>query len=384
MLEKAKALQDKLVDIRRTIHMNPETSFTEFKTAALVSSTLSDIGIEHQNGVGITGVVARMGNGNGPVIGIRADMDALPIQELNDVPYKSQVPGKMHACGHDAHTTMLLGAAMLLNEQDFDGEIRLLFQPSEEAQDAEGKSGAMRMIDENAIEGLDAVISLHVSGILDCGQVSFKEEYSLANVDTIYGRIIGKGGHGAFPQLARDPIFMLAPVLTALHGIVSRWVSPIEPAVVTVGRVSGGTVNNVIPNDVELDLTLRSTDADVREQLIKEVESAFAIARTLGGDYALDIVRGYPALYNEPILTRFMKETAESILGAENVHDGSLILAGRGFLLYDSGKSGCHDEYRYESTGWSAPFFPIILNLILMKIVCPLGQRFWPKRLLDL
>lgn len=181
MLERAEALKDTMIRLRRTIHRHPELGFEEFKTSALVAETLGDLGIELQTGVGKTGVVARLGNGEGPVIGIRADMDALPIEEANEVEYKSQVPGKMHACGHDAHTAMLLGAAMLLKDEEINGEIRFLFQPSEEKADEEGISGAPRMIDDGAIEGLDAVIALHVASGLDRGKVEIDEGYVLAD-----------------------------------------------------------------------------------------------------------------------------------------------------------------------------------------------------------
>jgi amidohydrolase len=281
--------------------------------------------------VGKTGVVARLGNGNGPVIGIRADMDALPILEANDTLYKSEVPGKMHACGHDAHTAILLGAAMLLKDEPFDGEIRFLFQPSEERQDDEDKSGAVRMIEEGAIEDLDACIALHVNGQIDCGQIAVGPGFVLANVDTIYAKVLGTGGHGAKPHVARDPIFMMAPILTAIHGIVSRWVDPLEPAVVTVGRLAGGTVNNVIPDTVELDLTLRSLTDEVREQLITEVEQALSIARAMGGTYEMRLQRGYPALYNDPTVTEWIRDTVGQLLGSENIVPRSMVMGGEDF-----------------------------------------------------
>jgi amidohydrolase len=240
MLTDAQALQEQLSYLRRTIHQNPELGFEEIKTSTLVAETLQELGIETQTGVGKTGVVARLGNGNGPSIGIRADMDALPILEANDVPYKSQVPGKMHACGHDAHTTMLLGVAMLLKDQPINGEIRLLFQPSEERSDAEGISGAPRMIDDGAVEGLDAVIALHVDGTLDRGKICVRSGHVLANSDSVFAKVIGKGGHGAMPDRANDPVFMMGPILTAIHGIVSRRINPLEPAVITVGRMQQG------------------------------------------------------------------------------------------------------------------------------------------------
>ncbi|MCA9837460.1 MAG: amidohydrolase [Trueperaceae bacterium] len=340
MLERAQELYPALSHLRRTIHQNPELSFSEHKTAALVSETLTNLGVKHQKGIGKTGVVATLGNGNGPKIGIRADMDALPINELTGKPYASQNPGKMHACGHDSHTTMLMGVAMLLSEESFDGEIRLLFQPSEEAQDDEGHSGATRMIDDKAIEGLDAVIALHVDPSLESGKVGIKDGFTLANVDSIAAKIKGKGGHGASPHLARDPIFMAAPILTALHGIVSRWVKPTEPAVVTVGRLVGGTVSNVIPNDVELDLTLRSASDEVRALLLKEVEQALSIAKALGGDYEMNITRGYPALYNDPKVANWIRETAKDLIGPDNVVTGEMVMGGEDFSYMTRASQG--------------------------------------------
>ncbi|MCP4421261.1 MAG: amidohydrolase [Chloroflexi bacterium] len=331
MLERAKAIQDKLIAMRRTIHMNPELSFNEFETAAFVAQTLGDLEIEYQTGIGKTGVVARIGNGNGPAIGIRADMDALPILEANDVDYKSRNPGKMHACGHDAHTAMLLGAAMLLKDENFDGEIRLLFQPSEENTDEEGVSGAPRMVEDGAVDGLDAVIALHVNGQTDAGKVSITDGFILANGDRVYAKIKGVGGHGAMPNKARDPIFMVAPVLTAIHGIVSRWIDPIQPAVITVGRLAGGTVANVIPDTVELDITVRSMDDGVREQLLGEIERALSIARVLGGDYEIDVYRGYAALYNAPAVTGWVRETAVNLLGEQNVIDRGMSMGSEDF-----------------------------------------------------
>lgn len=340
MLDRAKAIQDELIALRRAIHMNPELSFQEFETAALVAENMAELGIEYQTGIGKTGVVARIGDGDGPAIGIRADMDALPILEANDVAYKSQNPGKMHACGHDAHTAMLIGAAMLLKEEDFNGEIRLLFQPSEENSDEEGVSGAPRMIEDGAIDGLDAVIALHVDSSMDRGTVSISDGFILANSDTVYAKLKGVGGHGALPHMARDPIFMLAPVLTAIHGIVSRWVDPVQPAVITVGRVAGGTVSNVIPDTVELDLTVRSMDDDVREQLIHEIEQALSISRSLGGDYEIRVRYGYPALYNDPLVAGWVRDTATDLIGAQNVVDNGFDMGGEDFGFMSRASQG--------------------------------------------
>ncbi len=340
MLERAKTLQPMLTDLRRTIHKNPELSFEEHETAALVAKTLDSFGIKHKTGIGKTGVVASIGNGNGPKIGVRADMDALPITEMTGVDYASVNEGKMHACGHDSHTTMLMGVAKLLSEENFDGEVRLLFQPSEENSDSEGKSGATRMIEDGAIKDLDAVIALHVDPSLESGKVGIKDGYLLANADTIFAKIKGKGGHGAAPHMSRDPIFMTAPILTAIHGIASRWVNPTEPAVITVGRLSGGTVSNVIPNDVELDLTLRSISDDVRKQIVEEVENALSISKALGGDYEIDVRWGYPALYNDPNVAGWLRSTSEDLLSANNVIEGQLVMGGEDFAYMAKASQG--------------------------------------------
>ncbi|MCB0212984.1 MAG: amidohydrolase [Anaerolineae bacterium] len=340
MLEKAQSLKKQLIHLRRTIHQHPELGFEEFQTGALVAKTLADLGVEFQSGIGKTGLVARLGNGNGPTIGIRADMDALPILEANDVEYKSQVPGKMHACGHDAHTTMLMATAMLLKDEPFDGEIRLLFQPSEEQKDNEGKSGATRMIDDGAIDGLDAIIALHVDGKVDRGKISIGEGYTLANSDRIKAKIFGAGGHGAMPHLSRDPLFLVAPVLTAIHGIVSRWVDPIQPAVVTIGRLAGGTAANVIPGEVEMDFSVRSITDDVRQQLIAEIEQALSVARTLGGDYSMEVHYGYPALYNDPGVTGWLKDTSARLIGVDNVENRPLSMGGEDFAFMAQASRG--------------------------------------------
>jgi len=237
-LEEATKLEDQIVEWRRDIHMHPELSFEETRTARLVAEEMRNLGLEVEVGVGKTGVVARIGEGK-PSIGIRADMDALPIQEENDVPYASQTAGKMHACGHDAHTAILMGVAHMLHKMPDrpDGEIRLLFQPSEEHWDDDGHSGATRMIEDHALEELDAVIALHVASDKPSGVVSLKSGYSLAAVDAFSAKIMGEGCHGASPHKGIDPLFIQAQVVNAIHGIRARRIDPIEPAVVTIGAI---------------------------------------------------------------------------------------------------------------------------------------------------
>ncbi len=333
-LEQAKAIEDQIVDWRRDIHMHPELGFEETRTARKVADTLRGFGIEVEVGVGITGVVGRIGDPNeGPSIGIRADMDALPIDEENDVPYKSLTPGVMHACGHDAHTAILLGVAKMLNEMPDrpGGEIRFLFQPSEEKWDAELKSGATRMIDDKALEDLDAVIALHVSSFMPSGQVIIGDEFMLAAVDTFKAVIKGEGSHGASPHMGVDPVWIQAQVINAIQAIRSRRLNPLAPSVITVGSVHGGTAPNIIPHEVTLIGTIRSYDEDIRTQQHEELERAVSIARTLGGDYTLEIERGYPALYNDPRVANVIRTVGREAVGDGNVPEAEASMGAEDF-----------------------------------------------------
>jgi len=319
MLTKAQALLPQLIELRRTIHRNPELGFDVFKTAELVTRTLKGLGAEAQTQVGKTGVVGYLGDNEGPVVAIRADMDALPILEANQVDYASQNPGKMHACGHDAHTTMLLGAAMLLTREKFNGQIRLIFQPSEEISDSEGISGAPRMIADGALKDVDAVIALHVDGTVDAGKIGAEAGMVGAACDTFYGHVLGVGGHGAHPNLALDPIWLAAQTLNALYAIPSRRVDPFLPSVLSIGVVRGGEASNVIPKSVYIEGTLRSMDKETRELLITEVEHCFQIPKALGGDFQLRIERGYPPLCNDSGVNDTIIQTGKDLLGADNI-----------------------------------------------------------------
>ncbi len=319
MLDKANNLKDELIRLRRDIHKHPELGFQEFRTAALVADTLTEIGIEVKTGVGKTGVVGELGTGDGPTLAIRADMDALPILEANDTPYKSTHDGVMHACGHDAHTAILLGVAHLLKQSmatdPWRGNVRLLFQPSEEAFDANGISGATAMIEDGALEGVDAVIALHVWSSHPAGRVFMQDGYSLASVDQFRAWIRGDGGHGAYPHSGTDPLFMLGPVLTAIYAVPSRRINPLSPAVLSLGQISGGTTTNVIPNQVYLQGTMRSYTQQVREQLWAELEKALRLAETLGGSYELQIDKGYPSLFNDAQVNGWLRQVAQEVVG---------------------------------------------------------------------
>jgi amidohydrolase len=319
MLDRAQALQPKLIEIRRQIHANPELGFQEIQTSRLVSEQLISLGIEHQRGVAKTGIVATLGNGNGPVIALRADMDALPIQEANDVAYKSRTDGLMHACGHDAHTAMLLGASMLLSKENLNGTVRLLFQPSEEKRDAENKSGGRRMVEEGALDGVESVWGIHVASTEPSGTVFIGEGPIHAASDSFFGSVIGRGGHAARPQAALDPVWLSVSVLSAIYGIIPRRIDPTQKAVITVGIVQGGTAVNIIPTKVDLAGTIRSFDPGVRTLLCAEVERAFAIARSMGGDYSFELRPGYPPNINDPAAAGFVRQVAQDLLGVDHV-----------------------------------------------------------------
>ncbi|GAB4435556.1 MAG: M20 family metallopeptidase [Chloroflexi bacterium OHK40] len=336
MLERARALQDELIRLRRDIHAHPELGFEERRTAALVADTLQEIGgIRVQTGVGRTGVVGELGDEDGPTIAIRADMDALPIEEANDAPYRSTNPSVMHACGHDAHTAMLLGAAHLLRErfaaEGLRGRVRFLFQPSEERWEEDGTSGATAMIADGALRGVDAVIALHVDSLAPVGTVAVRSGYVSAAVDTFHAWITGTGGHGAYPHTATDPTFMAIPVLTALHGIRARRLHPMAPGVVSVGALHAGNAPNVIPSEVYLNGTIRSFSEEVRAQIHTELEQALAVARALGGDYRLRLDRGYPAGWNDERVAGWMDGIAQELLGPDAIQRDKQGMAGEDF-----------------------------------------------------
>lgn len=335
MLDKANAIKDELVAWRRDIHMRPELGFEEQRTSRLVADTLRELGIETEVGVAETGVVARIGEGR-PAVGIRADMDALPIDEANEVPYKSQTPGLMHACGHDAHTSMLLGVAKVLNglPERPAGEIRLLFQPSEEKwRDEDGHSGGSLMVEEKALDDLDAVLACHVSSGSPMGLIEVCDGFSMAAPDAFEARIIGEGTHGAAPHHGLDPIWLSAQVVNALQAIRSRRRDPTERSVVTVGTIHAGIANNVIPNEVHMTGTIRTFEQEAREDIHRLVKEAFALVRCFGGDYELDISTGYPALYNDPGVAALIRSVSADLLGEERSSEGEPIMAGEDFAF---------------------------------------------------
>lgn len=318
MLEHAREIAPKIIEWRRQFHMHPELGFEEYQTAARVAQVLTELGYRVRTGVGRTGVIGEKGQGK-PTIAIRADMDALPIQETNQVPYASQVPGKMHACGHDAHTAIVLGVAMLLAEEDLPGTVRLLFQPAEEVADEENKSGAPRMIEDGAMENVEAVLALHVDAHTAVGDIRIGSGPSSGGVDNFTATIIGKGGHGARPHEVVDPIWIAAHVIFALNGIISRRIDPFAPAVISIGSIHAGDAENVIPDQVRLSGTIRYMDPQVQQQIHQEIEKALSVARLFGGDYQLRIDLSDPPMINDEQVVRFLEQVAGDLLGKEHV-----------------------------------------------------------------
>lgn len=326
-LERAQEMRDQLVATRRDLHQHPELYFQEVRTAQKITEHLDGLGIEYAVGVAKTGVVAHLGEG-APIIALRADMDALPIDEANEVEYKSQNTGVMHACGHDAHVTCLLGAATML-AQDFaagrlKGTVRFLFQPAEECEDEEGKSGGQRMVEEKALEGVDAVVGMHVISTLPSNQIFVREGAFMAAVDSFDAQVIGRGGHGAYPHDALDPIWLSAQVINAIQGVISRRKHPIEPGLITVGSIHAGKAGNVIPVSVQMTGTIRSFSQETRMLLHRELENCFRLTQAFGGDYHLKIEYGYPVTVNDPEMARFVRRMAGDLVGAENVKEAAV------------------------------------------------------------
>jgi amidohydrolase len=346
LLERAGALAEELTEIRRDIHANPELSFQERRTAGLVAERLRRLGYAVRTDVGITGVIGELKSGEGPTVALRADMDALPIQESNEVPYRSRNDGVMHACGHDAHVTCLLGAARLLAEAARAGDlptgrVRLLFQPSEETTDTENVGGARRMIEAGAMEGVDVVVGLHVAAEAPAGLVLFREGPLMAGNDTVRGLVRGANAHAALPHEGKDAIVLAAQVILSAQTIVARSVDPLQPAVLTFGRIEGGTAENILAGEVRLEGTLRYFDDDVRAALHEGLRRAFAVADAMGGESRIEIREGNPPVTNDARLVGLVREAASQMLEAGSVTTAEQIMGAEDFAFLAREAPGC-------------------------------------------
>lgn len=329
--------------IRRHLHSNPELSFREEQTSLFIQDKLRSYGIPFQSNVGGYGIVALIeGSKPGKLIALRADIDAIPVNEENDVPYRSKVPGVMHACGHDAHITCLLGAAKILSEirAELQGSVRLIFQPAEES----FPGGATLMIADGALENPvpAAILGQHTLPTLEAGKVGMKSGRYMASTDEVYLKIIGKGGHAATPDLLIDPISIAAQVITALQHLVSRKANPAIPTLLSFGRIIGEGRTNIIPNEVSLEGTLRTHDEEWRKQAHQQIITiAQNTARAFGGECEVDIHHGYPAVINEKALTMRTFENAINFLGSENVIPLEMRMTAEDFSYYAQIVPGC-------------------------------------------
>lgn len=311
-----------MINLRETIHMYPEDGFSEFTTSKIIIEELEKLGIKVQKNVAKTGVVGLIeGKYPGKTVLLRADMDALKIQEQADVEYKSKIDGMMHACGHDGHVAGLLGAAMILNElkDNLHGNVKLVFQPAEERD-----GGALPMIEEGVLENpkVDAAFAAHLWGYLNEGEVHLKEGPMMASPDIFNIKVIGKGGHGAVPQESIDPIVITCQIVNSLQTIVSRKINPLDPVVITCGRIQGGDCHNVIPNEVELEGTIRTFNEETRNWVPKVMEDLIrGITTSQGAAYEFKYEPKYPALINDKYMTSFAKESLKKVVGEENVFD---------------------------------------------------------------
>lgn len=364
----AKDYAAEVVANRRHLHTNPELSFQEYNTAKFVAQKLKDIGLTPQEGIANTGVVALIEgrNPSSKVIGLRADMDALPIFEKNDVPYKSQNEGVMHACGHDAHTSSLLGTAKILYQlrEEFEGTIKLVFQPAEE----KAPGGASIMIKEGVLENPSpaSMLGQHVAPNIPVGKIGFREGMYMASTDEIYMTIKGKGGHGAMPDQLIDPVLIASHVIVSLQQIISRNRKPANPSVLSFGRFIADGVTNVIPNEVTIQGTFRCMDEEWREDGLRRMKKmAEGITEAMGGVCEFEIVKGYPFLKNHPELTRRIKAEATTFMGAENIIDLDLWMAGEDFAFYSQVVDSCfyrlgtRNEARGIISGVHTPTFDI-------------------------
>jgi len=336
MLTQAQALLPDLIRIRRHLHQWPELSFQERETSAFVDQKLSELGIPHETGVGGTGVVGYLGKASGPTIALRADMDALPIQEENDVPYKSRRPGVMHACGHDAHTTMLLGAAMLLKpiEDQLDGRVKLIFQPAEEQIGPDGYSGGKALVEAGVVDDVDAIIGQHMDPTLLAGSIGVRPGPMMAAADRIEIDVLGKKAHGAYAYLGVDAIVLAAQVIMAAQTLISRRIPAVQEGVITFGEIHGGVRENIISDQVHLTGTVRSFSPGIRDQLERELEDVAAISQNLGGDYRYAYVRGNPPVINDGQLTGFISRVGSQLLGRKQVREAAKTTGGEDFAWY--------------------------------------------------
>lgn len=365
--DEVQALAEETIALRRELHKQPELGFQEFNTSRIVAEQLRALGLEVRTGIAGTGVIGLLrGSRPGRTVLLRADMDALPIEEENDVSYRSRVPGTMHACGHDGHTAGLLAVARLLHARrdDFAGTVKFCFQPCEESP----PGGAKPMIEEGVLEDprVDAVFGLHLWQNLPLGQIGIIPGPAMANSDRFTITVQGRGGHAAQPHQTIDSVVVASQIVVALQTIVARNVSPLEPAVVTVGSFQAGTTFNVIADTAELKGTIRTFDPELRQSLPARVEAvARGVAEALGASITWEFLEGYPATVNDPAMAELVREVATEVVAPEQVVRPDPTMGGEDFAYFLRERPGCfwfvgtRNEERGLTYGHHHPRFDI-------------------------
>ncbi len=317
-----------MVAMRRDLHEHPELAFEEVRTAGIVAGRLRALGLDVRTGVAKTGVVGTLTGGragaNAKTLAIRADMDALPIHELNEIDYRSTIDGKMHACGHDGHTSILLAVADILSKRrdELNGNVKFVFQPAEEV-----IGGAEPMVKEGALEGVDNIIGLHLFSNYPLGRVGVRSGPTFASADKLVLKVRGKGGHAAMPEGAIDPIVVASYIVTALQTLISRETSPFSPAVITIGRIEAGNAFNIIPELAELHGTMRAYSVEHREKLLRRIrELCQGVASALGASCEVEISDGCPPCVNDPAMTEVVHQAAQATVGTDCVDSGEEVL----------------------------------------------------------
>ncbi|WP_141430857.1 M20 family metallopeptidase [Bacillus sp. 03113] len=334
LLNRLEEIFPEMVELRRYFHQYPELSFQEVNTAAKIAEYLKDLGIEVKTGVGGNGVVGYIKGGKpGKTVALRADFDALPLQDEKGVEYKSKVPGVMHACGHDAHTSTLLGIAKVLSEakDDLNGNVVLIHQFGEEI----SPGGAKPMIEAGCLDGVDAIFGTHLWSTIPVGEIGYRSGPIMAAADKFEIKLFGKGGHGSAPHQTVDSIVLGTTIIQQLQQIVSRRVDPLKPAVLSVGKFHSGNAFNIIADSAEIEGTVRTFDTDVQDFIIAEMEKVIkTTCEGFGATYEFNFLKGYPAVVNHPAETDLIVQHAIPIIGGENVKEVTPIMGGEDFAYY--------------------------------------------------
>jgi len=387
MLKKAQAIAPRIVELRRELHRMPELGYQERRTAEIIQNELESLGIAFRGGVARTGVVAEMGRGEGPLVALRADMDALPILEQTGLPFASENPGLMHACGHDAHMAMLLGAARLLRDFDLPGRVRLVFQPSEENNlgDEQGYSGAKRMLEEGVFEDVEAALGLHQAPMLPTGSISLGTGAVLAAADRIRIEVLGKAAHaGVNPEQGVDALLIAGELVCLLQPLISRGVGPGEQAVISIGTIEGGSTYNVVADRVLLTGTTRALDDAVYQRNIRRIAGVCEhLGAMRGAEIRFAVEHAVPVTRNDQAITAVARESASRIFPKGGVLAVPPLMGGEDFAFVAARIPSCFGFLGTRPSG-RPPGSLHHPGMILDEAALPLGAAFLARGALDL